>query len=441
MGWQKRGAGRSYDSKSGVGTMIGNLSGKIVGVGVRSKDCRKCSYHLQKGQVPPEHKCCKNWQGSSKAMEPDVAAELVQEIEQNENVEVRVLIMDDDTTTASKLRETLPHSFDKWSDTNHTKKHLGNSLYALQKNHKCLTSKVISYFQKCFSYSVAQNKNNPEALAKSLAQIVPHSFGEHENCATWCQYNIDPEKYKHSSLPYGRDLVGDNLKHDLSSIFENFIRNVDKIAPAASTKEVESVNNMIAAKAPKRCHYSATSSLTNRVNCVVSQKTLGHHMLRRSINLLEYLLGNWRLEYENTIVFKKRKIEKKLSKSKQNAQKEIREGVTYQSSIDLVENNCNDITEIPKPTAKPELKRLEANENCSHVFCDLETTGLNKNCDITQIAAVAGEDSFDRYILPTQPISAGATQATGLSVINNVLCYKGKPVHSVSLQIAMEKKK
>lgn len=137
-------------------------------------------------------------------------------------------------------------------------------------------------------------------------------------------------------------------------------------------------------------------------------------------------------------MFKKRKIEKKLSKSKQNAQKEIREGVTYQSSIDLVENNCNDITEIPKPTAKPELKRLEANENCSHVFCDLETTGLNKNCDITQIAAVAGEDSFDRYILPTQPISAGATQATGLSVINNVLCYKGMPVHSVSLQIAME---
>ena len=36
MGWQKRGAGRSYDSKSGVGTMIANLSGKIVGVGVRS---------------------------------------------------------------------------------------------------------------------------------------------------------------------------------------------------------------------------------------------------------------------------------------------------------------------------------------------------------------------------------------------------------------------
>jgi len=36
---------------------------------------------------------------------------------------------------------------------------------------------------------------------------------------------------------YGHNFVGDNLKHDLSSIFENFIRNVDKIAPAASTKK------------------------------------------------------------------------------------------------------------------------------------------------------------------------------------------------------------
>ena len=71
-------------------------------------------------------------------------------------------------------------------------------------------------------------------------------------------------------------------------------------------------------------------------------------------------------------------------------------------------------------------------------FCDLETTGLNKNCEKTQIAAITGEDCFDGYILPTQPINAGATQATGFSVINNVLCYKRKPVHPASLQIAMD---
>jgi len=59
-----------------------------------------------------------NVEGSSKAMEPDAAAELVKLFKQSENFEVKVVIIDDYTTTASKLRETLPHSFDKWSDTN-----------------------------------------------------------------------------------------------------------------------------------------------------------------------------------------------------------------------------------------------------------------------------------------------------------------------------------
>jgi hypothetical protein len=43
--------------------------------------------------------------------------------------------------------------------------------------HKCLTTNVIQYIQKCFSYAVAQNKNNSEGLAKTMNQIVPHAFG------------------------------------------------------------------------------------------------------------------------------------------------------------------------------------------------------------------------------------------------------------------------
>ncbi|XP_060598062.1 uncharacterized protein LOC132751871 [Ruditapes philippinarum] len=359
MGWQKRGAGRAYDSNNGIRTMIGNLSGNVCGFGVRSKDCRKCTYH-KKGQFPPYHKCSKNWDGSSKSMELDVAAQVVMDIEQNKNVQVGVLIIDDDTTTA--------------------------------------------------------------------------------------------KKYKHSSLPYGRDLVGEELRTDLSSIFESFIKNVDKISPAASTKDVESFNNMIASKAPKRCHYSSTSSLQNRVNCVVAEKNLGSTYVSQVNKSIGISPGKFyskhaerkdnkrkrRLEFENTLTFKKRKIEKKMNKSKQNAQKELREGVTYQSSIDLIGNNETDIIEIPKPISAPEQRKIETNTDCSHVYCDIETTSLYKSCDITQIAAVSGKDNFNQYILPTQPITLGATQVTGLTVVNNMLCYKGKPVHAVSLRTALE---
>lgn len=132
MGWQKGGSGQCYDSRSGVGITIGNLKGKICAYDVHSKSCRKCDYHKAKGSVVPDHKCSRNWTGSSKAMEPDIAGELVQEIEK-ENVDVGVLIMEDDCTTLARVHKDQSHTVDKWSNQNHTVKHIGNSLYVLQK--------------------------------------------------------------------------------------------------------------------------------------------------------------------------------------------------------------------------------------------------------------------------------------------------------------------
>lgn len=133
-------------------------------------------------------------------MEPDVGASLVQEIE-SQNVKVQTIIMDDDCTTLAKINSVTKHPVTKWSDINHTKKLLGNRLYGLQKKHKVLTVKVIQWLQKCFSYAVAQNKYNISGLSSALSQIIPHAFGEHENCNdSWCGYQADPEGYQHTSL-------------------------------------------------------------------------------------------------------------------------------------------------------------------------------------------------------------------------------------------------
>jgi hypothetical protein len=41
--------------------------------------------------------------------------------------------------------------------------------------------------------------------------VVPHAFGEHEMCdEKWCRGKKDP-KYKHTDLPYGKDLYGEDL--------------------------------------------------------------------------------------------------------------------------------------------------------------------------------------------------------------------------------------
>ena len=85
-----------------------------------------------------------------------------------------------------------------------------------------LSNKVIEYFGKCFSYAIAQNAGDVDGLKQSIDLIVPHAFGNHENCKEWCGYKRGVEAYKHKDLPYGKDLTGDNLKKALEEVFFNF---------------------------------------------------------------------------------------------------------------------------------------------------------------------------------------------------------------------------
>ncbi|XP_078409953.1 protein PML-like [Cetorhinus maximus] len=71
------------------------------------------------------------------------------------------------------------------------------------------------------------------------------------------------------------------------------------------------------------------------------------------------------------------------------------------------------------------------------VFFDLETTGLDKYCDIVQLSAVSGEKIFDKYILPSNPMSAGAAAVTGIQIMDGILYLRGEPQPTCSLQEAM----
>ncbi|CAC5381432.1 unnamed protein product [Mytilus coruscus] len=72
--WQKRDSGRGYDSLSGHCTMIGTVSGEVLGLSVRSK---VCDIAKSKKANPKPHTCNINWEGSSKAMEQDMVIEMV----------------------------------------------------------------------------------------------------------------------------------------------------------------------------------------------------------------------------------------------------------------------------------------------------------------------------------------------------------------------------
>ena len=160
MGWQRRSSGRSYSSRSGHGALIGKESGLILDFGTRISNCKQCEVNKSTGSEKA-HDCRLNWGGTSKAMESDLAVSLLKNTH-SENQHVSTIIGDDDTTTMSKVQKQVPFPVKKQSDINHAKKSLGNDLYHLQKTHKVLQTKVITYLQKCFSYAIKQNENDQE---------------------------------------------------------------------------------------------------------------------------------------------------------------------------------------------------------------------------------------------------------------------------------------
>ena len=192
-------------------------------------------------------------------------------------VNISVLVGDDDSSAIKRLRDTCGVDIEKSSDLNHMKKNLGNALYKLKgEGHKELSDKVIKYIQKCFSYAITQNARKPDSLKLALAACVPHMYGEHATCGAWCEYSKDPENYRHSSLPYGKDLSNTSTKAALTKLFNGYVNNADKLCHYGSSQANESLNNTIASKQPKSRHYGSSASFSYRVSAAVCQKNLGY---------------------------------------------------------------------------------------------------------------------------------------------------------------------
>ncbi|XP_063406027.1 uncharacterized protein LOC134689985 [Mytilus trossulus] len=113
-GWQKRGTGWNYNSNTGHASLIGKETGKVLQFSLRSKSCQICALYQSKNHTIPVHECSKNWDGSSKAMEPDMAISMARELEET-GCAIDVIHGDNDSTTTSRLKAVFP-SIEKKDD-------------------------------------------------------------------------------------------------------------------------------------------------------------------------------------------------------------------------------------------------------------------------------------------------------------------------------------
>ena len=207
----------------------------------------------------------KNYEGSSKGMEPHMAIELHtnNDLFEEKQVYGARLIMDDDSTTLAGLQKVSPNSVIKWSDKIHSSKNFKKSLYALK-----LSKPLIVHFSSNFYAAIEENKGDVEGLSSALKAIVRHAFGEHN----YCLFHEEKENYHYKNLPNNTPLQNEQLKISLNDLISKYTNNAEKLAPAASTQANESFNNTMSSFCPRNKHYSNSESLDYRMAAAVCQK-------------------------------------------------------------------------------------------------------------------------------------------------------------------------
>ncbi|VDI68302.1 Hypothetical predicted protein [Mytilus galloprovincialis] len=250
-------------------------------------------------------------------------------------------------------------------------------------------------------YAISSKQSKEDELCERLDSIVPHLFGDHSGCSgDWCTYSKQPETYRYKHLPKGEPLSNENLRKHLETVTENYKKRSSQLVDLGSSQSNENFNNIVASKAPKHRSYGGTSSLKARVSAAVLQKNKGY---------------TWVNKHKKTF---------------QQIKATVLEGKTYQPQIE--ENvSVRDIETIPTEYS------LECIDN--YVVFDLETTGLSRTSDITQISAYDGTNMLNLYVSPRQSISSKASDVTGITFSferNQMYCH-GVPVESVCIRTAL----
>uniref|UniRef100_A0A1X7U2N7 Mutator-like transposase domain-containing protein n=1 Tax=Amphimedon queenslandica TaxID=400682 RepID=A0A1X7U2N7_AMPQE len=137
VGWSKRTHKHFYNAKRGVAVIFGHYTKKLLFLGVRNKFCSICAIHDNKNSDPPTHRCYKNWNGSSSAMETDIICEGFRMSETLYSIRYMFVIGDGDSSVMANIRSSVPYGIfvTKIECANHAYKAYRSCLEELARDH------------------------------------------------------------------------------------------------------------------------------------------------------------------------------------------------------------------------------------------------------------------------------------------------------------------
>ena len=184
-GWSKWSHKHSYNAKSGVAVIFGSHT--------RSKFCAVCAVATNKGIEVPQHRCYRNWTGSSSSMESDIIAEGFSLSEQMYGLRYMSVIGDGDSSVMATIRQAVSYGIfvRKIECANHACKAYRSRLEALAKDNPeyrgkgGLTKKAIQRLTVGARIAITKHSvtNNISQLRHDLRNGPSHVFEGHKNGA------------------------------------------------------------------------------------------------------------------------------------------------------------------------------------------------------------------------------------------------------------------
>ena len=191
------GTWRGFSSQYGVGVAIDILTGLVIDFELLSLYCHGCAEAdnkewsggarerlLWEEKHAPD--CCKNYTGSSKAMETEAAKRIWLRSVEKYNLRYTEMLSDGDSTAFKALHDLQPYGdivLSKLECVNHAHKRMGTALRKLTKQEKLggqgedrLTVNKCDILQSYYRTAIQNNLGNLDDMKNAVLATLHHSM-------------------------------------------------------------------------------------------------------------------------------------------------------------------------------------------------------------------------------------------------------------------------
>nr|CAD7203603.1 unnamed protein product [Timema douglasi] len=179
---------RRHEQRIEVACIIRAATNGLLYIGVKNKYCYICS-QSEPGKESKEHKCYKNYQGTSTGIEQAILVQGFRESARMHNLRYKYIVSDGDSSTYAKIQHNVTYGRQviKLECANHMVRNYTDKLHKIIRDtvHDITARKELSQLiprltkgARAAITDAGDNVSNSDVLRDGLY----HVFGQHSNC-------------------------------------------------------------------------------------------------------------------------------------------------------------------------------------------------------------------------------------------------------------------